>query len=436
MLVCAFWLVGALQQPVSGNSQVRAQQWKSAFGQVILHPTGANGYEEYVKAADLVANPAVAQFGAYESFLQQVEAGQKPDDVPNLPAGITPEMTLLEVQREHVRRCAASIDVIDRGNGKQVFDPRGQMDVNTLFPEFAEMRALARFATVDMCVCLSDGQPSRATSIATTMLTMRGKLPPTTLISELVGIAIDGILLGAISDNTDHFSERDWEKFIPVAEARLSYCGLKDVMTAEMRFELQTSETLRKGNVFTADGLGSGDDSESQDFAKAYNALSPGQRGRLTDAVQAQIRGKFSEILERYSGPEKTWVPAETPNEAVKFNGSLDSMTAAFVDILSPTFAAAAAAEVRDRTQIRLLKLHALIQIFRWHHGHLPVKLEQAAPKDSIDPLTDEAYIYEPSGTGYKLASKGIPQTGEIQLRYSRPKGGTQGPADPQALIR
>lgn len=72
---------------------------------------------------------------------------------------------------------------------------------------------------------------------------------------------------------------------------------------------------------------------------------------------------------------------------------------------------------LRTRTQLRLLKLHAEIQKFRWQHGRLPAQLgEVTSDPGEVDPLTGEAFSYQQQPHGYKLVSKGTRQTGEIDL--------------------
>ena len=78
---------------------------------------------------------------------------------------------------------------------------------------------------------------------------------------------------------------------------------------------------------------------------------------------------------------------------------------------------------MRSRAQFRLLRLHALIQSFKWQHGRLPRLITEAASAAEIfDPLTGEAFHYQPMPSGYKLYSKGVSPTGEIELAYHKPR--------------
>ncbi len=77
---------------------------------------------------------------------------------------------------------------------------------------------------------------------------------------------------------------------------------------------------------------------------------------------------------------------------------------------------------LRVRAQLRLLRLTAMVQSFKWEHGRLPNQLSEAVPADlGQDPLSREAFHYQIQAPGYKLFSAGIPATGEIQLTYRRP---------------
>ncbi len=75
---------------------------------------------------------------------------------------------------------------------------------------------------------------------------------------------------------------------------------------------------------------------------------------------------------------------------------------------------------LRHRAQLRLLRLHARIIQYRWETGGLPKTLEELKlPKDeTADPLSGKPFQYLPKDRTYRLLSLGIPETGEIELRY------------------
>src|SRR5688572_1830938 len=105
-----------------GTSQEPQEKPRPIYSDIISRTTGQNGYEEYVRAADLLRlGPAQAPyaitFGYYE---------------PNRP-----QPPFLQSRRELMVHGQKVLDLIRAGNKKPVFEPREKLGVWTLFPEFA-----------------------------------------------------------------------------------------------------------------------------------------------------------------------------------------------------------------------------------------------------------------------------------------------------------
>ncbi len=430
MVVSALLAAWSLQK--GGFATDKEPPWRPSFEEAIPRPTGANGYEEYLRAADIVSNPVSLSFARYEGYLMARSLGGFPDEAPPRPVGVAENATLLDVQREHVRRCGQALDLVERGNGKPVFDPREKVDGATTFPELAGLKEIAKFAVTNMRVCFADGQPDRAVAIAQAVLTMRSRMPSTTLITEVVGIVIDSIVFAAINENTDRISERGWTRLEAVANQRLATNRYPEAMKAELASSLTSLKALKNGSL-TGDQFGTETDPNTQAIVASYNKLSPAQRDLLYERIASSLIDQYRAIFERLDGPEAEWANAPPPEET-KYDGTLGSLAASLAGLVCPVFNQSAIAAIKNRTQLRLLKLHSLIQTFRWHHGHLPDKLSNAAPKDCLDPLTAQEYVYESGAAGYKLASKGIRQTGEIELRYRRSTSAPRDPNDPPVL--
>jgi len=424
LLVLSAWQAASGQAP--------AEKWEPAYPKLFNRTTGANGFEDYVRAADIASNPEASSFVSYEIYLADLARGEKRDQVVQPPKGIGDSWSLLDVQREHVRRTAMALDLVDRGNAKNVFDPRQDLNAATIYPELAELRALAKLGLTACRVSFADGQPDRAVSISISLMTMRQKLPKRSLIDELVGVSIDAMVLANISDNSQRISERGWKQLESFVNQRLQENTYKAAMAGELNFVLSAlAEMRRSPEAFGA--LLASDDYER--ITKTNANLTPSDRDKLIARTTQKVQSVFTDLLQQLDGPERTWVQDLTAKHSDGQDASLEGLATSIVETFTPAYGSGGEVAVRIRTQLRLLKLHALVQSYLWNNEVLPEKLEQAAPKDYIDPLTDAPYIYEPHGKDYKLASKGLPQTGEIQLRYKRQPGTSTGPADPLPLL-
>lgn len=415
-------LLAAAAIALTGQNQNQDPPWRSDYSRIFLHPTGQNGYEEYVRAGDIIRNPAFGSYLNYEMYLARPAKDREltpPEERPKLPEGVDPSWTLLDVQREHVRRCSSAIELVAKGNLKPVTDPRGDLTPGTIFPELATFKTLTKYAIVQMRVNLADGRPDMATRTAITMLTMRGRMPMISLISDLVGIAMDAIILASINENTERFSEHDWRQFQDIADQRLQINNYMQAMMMEEQFELSMVPLMLKSSEEASSMFGDGEDNAK--IGAAIAGLNPTQRERLGQQLSSEIRTRFSALFQRLRGPEAKWAEdaADSGPEP-----TLTSDPASLVKVLgaffSPVFHQATLATIKNRTQMRLLKLHSLVQLYRWHTGRLPEKLEDAAPKDFSDPVTGAPYIYQTNGVGYRLASKGVKETGEIELKYKK----------------
>jgi hypothetical protein len=80
---------------------------------------------------------------------------------------------------------------------------------------------------------------------------------------------------------------------------------------------------------------------------------------------------------------------------------------------------------------MRLLDLHARILDYRWNNLKLPEQLADAVPQALLfDPLSGQSFAYEKTATGYSLFSRGVPETGKIELKYRRDPNANLGQGD------
>src|SRR5690349_5274054 len=104
----------------------------SFYSQVVPHPTGRNGYEEYVQAAVLASHPDV----------QRWEQASQP-----YPAGLSAHSTRLERTQWVSARMKSAFELVRQGNSKPVAETRDSYNAGTLVPELTYFRRLSRAMT-------------------------------------------------------------------------------------------------------------------------------------------------------------------------------------------------------------------------------------------------------------------------------------------------
>src|SRR5436309_7104602 len=135
--VCLFFTNGFAQVPQEPRPV------SNAFAQLFPNPSGANGYEEFVRAGDLASNSdACIKF-------------ENGDGFHNLS-----EMRLLLID-PGVRQ---ALLLVRAGLRKPVTSAHPVMDDETLLPEMALCRRLARLISVEIYVQMADGKMGDAIS--------------------------------------------------------------------------------------------------------------------------------------------------------------------------------------------------------------------------------------------------------------------------------
>ncbi len=384
---------------------VGAIQTKSLLQEIGIRPTGQNGYEEYLQAAELTRSEEAKSFA---------------DWVPGQPFPGRPNFVVpLEVRREELRRFGRVLDLVARGNAKRVFDPRSSLGPDTLFPEFASFRQISRFATRASSVYAADGDTSRAAATLLDILVFADNGARGVLISNLVGAANSAVALGAFVDLLPRLSRPDAVRVQRVVDGLLARpLAIRETMAAEAAFGIagirQAFAKKNVKNVFVSDDEG-GPDPRGKRWQRELETTSPSGRQRLLGVIQARIDARTRAMERIFAGPERTWYDRFEALDGMNEENPQD-LADALMGQTTPIFSGSTNAAVRVRTQLRLLSLHARLVQYRWDHGRYPKSL------DVTDPLTGEPYLYELHDDGtIRLASEGVPQTGEIELKYVRP---------------
>jgi hypothetical protein len=372
---------------------------KPIFKQVVPKPTGENGYEDLVLAADALNSSRV-----WLQAEQRIAEGK-----------LTLAMKRRVLEDANVLR---ALVLMRRAVTKPVMSPRDDLGFDTLLPEFAGFRSLGRLLHMQQYVFLADGRTSDAIANLRLALRMGQVIQTDTLISGLVGVAITAMCVTPVADHLDQLSARDCEVLHRVC---LEWLAQPDpqarIIEQERRVTLKEFHRLRnKAGTDIAHTLGldaqpapaagagrAEEDAESRRLAEDLKRLdlpTPEAREAFFGDLAAQLDRFYGRILEETRKPR--WERKPVP---VQDDGTLPSRIAAtFV----PAFERVGDAYARDEARIRLLAVHALIRRYRWEHDRLPPDLKMLdVAKLALDPFTGEPLRYEPQGKTYRLYSVG-----------------------------
>ncbi len=359
------------------------QQVEVLFPKIFTHITNNNGYEEFVRAVD------------------------DSRTIPDVNAAMSPGATLTEKRRViNSQQAREAIELIKMGLQKPVHSPRTAMDENTTFPELSGFRHLGRLMGIQIYVDLADGHVSSAIENLRIGLEFANRVQTDTLISGLVGIAIEAIAEKSFSTHLDQLSYYDCENLLRAMQERLSdeAPGAR-VFTYEGNFLC----SILEHNRTNMDGLIEmlNDETDDSPTSAATATLlegiraHPDQLSSAISSVEDKIKQNYAIAIDNLSLPMDRRKPylQETSNslDAMLFNSvSIDPGNIVDRYIVS-------------RTKLHMLALHAVIRKYRWEHGILPGSLAVLhRPELTIDPMTGKPFNYIVKGEVYTLSAVGL----------------------------
>ncbi|WP_395088408.1 hypothetical protein [Armatimonas sp.] len=355
-------------------------QEKSILFQLFPKLTGQNGYEDLVRAAELLKTSALWDEAQQKSTLTSRRRA----------LGDTP-----------VRQARA---LIDAAMLKPILSPVRELTAATTFPEFAGFRDCARLLNAEMHLLFAEGRTAAALVSFSQGLRLGSAPKGEILIGGLVGVAIDAIVLARVMRHLEQCTPRDCDRIQATLREHVErdQGNAEKAIASEMRFVESILPTLEKSGAEVFSELFSDEDDPALAHLQRQIAALQRDSAEKKRVFSAFVRGAQANLdraLTYLSAPNTL------PPEPKLPEGSLE---AALVNALTPTFPTAVEQFVQDRINWQLLYCHAAIRKYKWEWEKLPENLEVLKLGEwALDPYTRQPFRYEMKDKIYELSSAG-----------------------------
>lgn len=402
------------------------QRLKPLFGKFFSKPTGRNGMEDYIAAADRVSSSTYRGLDPWITAHRALQNGEALNQeekraLAALPFGDPAKATPLEASRIALRGLTDVRELVLQGNRKPVYSLHPELDFDTTFPEFSRLKSLARFLATEASIAFADGNSASGTDTLLAALTMAGRLPQDASIGRLVSNSMGAIVLAEFERRLGQLSAKDVAKVLASLDEQLDG---RNAFLESLHSELSAVEASLK--AMAAGKSFEGLPRVPEDLKLPESETRRFDRKAFFDSVHGRIVAWFQSFVEVLGGPEGQWFHElkargfkrePPPLSRPKKLADAEIMVAEFFTENLPEVAFA---EARNRTILHLLRLHMRVLAYKWAEGRLPDRLDQAAPAAEIqDVFAGGTFQYVPDAYGhYQLFSVGFAPYGRIDLKY------------------
>ncbi|MBS1722194.1 MAG: hypothetical protein JSS66_04205 [Armatimonadetes bacterium] len=376
------------------------QEPPSLYSALVPNPTGKNGYEEYLAAADMVRT---AEFKSALDLLDQAKPGNT---------------NLLSLKRKAVAAAPKVRDLMRAAALKQVVDPRSAYSLETTFYEFSYFRRVQRLLGIQAGIQFVDGEPKQAVDTIGSMISFSFGLENTgVLISFLVGLANQDMALKGIVDNMEQIPLPSTMQLSKLADVGLALNPIERSMKIESVSCAESFARLLKNRSSLAEIMTEG--AESPLFKQVGALSDPDFRAAVSRAEELVV-GHNAAIARIAATPETQWKQLLT-DETTRLDSEPNMVARGLAELFIVPAQQILRNEARRRVQLRLLKVHMMVRAYKLNAQALPVTLDVLNDQALVrDPLTGKPFVYERKGEKYELYSPGIFDGGRIDLSIQR----------------
>ncbi len=369
-----------------------------------------NGYSDYLKVAAAMHDKVV-------------------ESISVTPKGSDP-MIGARKRRDHLK---AWLPTIEAGNRKKVFDPRARITLATLFPELYLLKRIAKWIPDAVDAEYADNHPEEAFRWLIAGTTYASKFPQRNDIELLIGDAAASFVGKSIFKHRQKLNADQLTSLISELGGTL-----RDPLTFYRVTRAEGSQLIGLIEEMRTDpsvlGLRPGDD---------LHAITEFLRGSVDDVITLETgyREMFNSRAELFRQPERTWASPPVKGEignpiaahtaywgdhlsASKFKGIMKLVAIIDSLLFAPTIEGVGEDWIRNRTDIRLLRVHLLVERFQRQHHRLPLSLsELGEPSITVDPLTGRPFLFDVDRrtNAVTIGSEGVKATGHIKIFAKRP---------------
>jgi hypothetical protein len=370
----------------------------SVFQQLFPVPTGENGYEELVQAAELAQGST------------RLEAALQPGvSLKTMRAALADPPVVLALR------------LLRTGLTKPILAIRQQMDMDTVFPELRLFRNLGRLLQIEAYVRLADGRSAAAIDCLRDGLKLAQAVQSNFALSGLVGVSLDALAVEGIARHLDVFSLPDCDRLLQLLDTWLAQPsplarvlqGERDLDIAALRNTRADSGALSKLLGIMIDSAQSPPSNNPVDIErltrlKQWVAANPQTFTPVVDQAVEMVDSTYQQAFRTLSEPTWTWKDPRLPDEAVTA-GQLATSVIMPVGRIMERY-------LIDRAKIQLLAVHAAIRRFRWENNRLPGSLQELNLGDrALDPFTGTPLVYTHTSDTYELSSAGSMDRGTAE---------------------
>ncbi len=368
------------------------------FPQLFPNSTGQNGYEDFVRAADLLAaSPACQEY----------------ENVYEVPLGGPLDMERRVIADPIAQRVLATMRA---GLRKRIHSPRDQPELSTLLPELPIFKSIGRLLCADMDVLFADGKSAKAIDCLNDGLNFERAVQVGDPGIGVVGLYVESILLRSFARHLNQLSTADCAKLVSIANKQLKRSDPQIILlTAERDMVLRSLRIYRANALVFLDKMDPGPNasvSDRDDYASVCRLVreNPDSGAAIFDRAAELVSEHFDQTLTEIKGPvweRKYPVPSERESPEAKL----------IYSFVAPSYSRMGNRFASGRAMLQMLAVHASIIAYSQQHGHFPASIEELKLGAlAVDPFTGKALIYKRSNDQtYEISSAGAYDLGDAK---------------------
>jgi hypothetical protein len=388
---------GCLQASAQQSSSSQPDSQPPSFPTLFPNPTNNNGFEEFVKAADLVQN--------IDDIDQAVNPG----------AALALKRRVLDKSE-----CKQALELIREGLVKPTIAPKQVPWDGPGLPihlPIGGFMKLGHLMAIEQYVDCADGSVDAAITSLHAGLAFGYRIQSTSIISGITGIIVDTSGLTETAAHLGQLSVFNCDRVVQI---------VRDLLAADCPgirlLEQAKTDTVNHLDILKKDPLNFlemvADDSSLSDADMTASILAlkslangpPGDVDAVVADAQMRITAQFDTAIQNMRMPVSQRKPLGVDGSNSPANAISRRMTTSLQKNIDRY--------AGDQARIRLLGVQALIRRYEWDHNSLPASLNDIDGDDLItDPFTGDHLAYKRDEDRYTLTSVGPMKSDGTQQR-------------------